>query len=274
MTRSFTQKWPAIFSLICAFVPQQAFAAASQWELTDGARLRVIAEPAQPGQTELRGMLQIDLEAGWKTYWRDPGSAGIPPQVSVANDAVTGVTIHFPAPEWNDDPYGSWAGYTHPVALPLTFTLSGDTAPASLEADVFLGICRDVCVPVSAQFQIALDENRSNAMQVLLLDAAFAALPGGNSDRLSVETAQWSADGALTVTLRHAGSGPQEPQLFISAGANNPFRKPMRVTGDATTTVFRVEPAFDPAEAGKLDLVVTARNGIDAVETALTVRAP
>jgi len=273
MVSNFLQKWPMIFTLLCGFVPQQALAAASQWQETDGARLRMVAEPAEPGETAWRGLLQIELEPGWKTYWREPGAAGIPPQISVGSDEVADVTVHYPAPEWHDDPYGSWAGYAHPVSLPLTFTMSGDARPAAVTADVFLGICRDVCVPVSMHFDVPVDEIKPNAIQTLLLDAAFSALPAKQSERLGIKEAAWTPDGMLEIRLHHAASDAN-PQLFVSAGTDRPFKKPELVSDDGETALFRVEPVFDPAKAGDLTLIVTARDGIDAVEKSLTVSAP
>ena len=273
MKRNTIRKWPAIFALLCGVVPQQAAAAASQWQETDGARLRIVAEPARPGATDLRGMLQIELEPGWKTYWREPGAAGIPPQISLGDDAAEEVTIHYPAPEWHDDPYGSWAGYAQPVSLPLTFTTSADTWPAALKAGVFLGICRDVCVPVSMDFDVPIDETKPNAMQTLLLDTAFSALPADHSQRLSIADAAWTPDGVLEIRLRHAASD-SAPQLFVSAGTNRPFKKPTLLSDDGETALFRVEPVFDPAKAGELTLILTARHGVDAVERSFTVSSP
>ncbi|MCI5076781.1 protein-disulfide reductase DsbD domain-containing protein [Oricola sp.] len=273
MIHLLTKNWPAGFALICAIVPQQVLAASSPWEVTDGARLRMLVEPAEPGRSDMRGLLQIELEPGWKTYWREPGSAGIPPQISIDSDAIEAVEIHYPAPEWSDDAYGSWAGYKQPVALPLTFTLSGGATPQAVAADVFLGICHDVCVPVSVRFEVTPNDGRGHAMQKLLLNAAFDALPRGNTERLAIDSATWTTDGSIEITLHHA-SAEAEPQLFVSAGSTYPFKKPVRVTSDDSSTTFRIEPAFDPAEAGDLDLLVTARKGIDAVETSLTVPAP
>jgi len=266
-------KWPAIFALLCGLVPQQAAAAAAQWQETDGARLRIVAEPARAGTTDLRGMLQIELKPGWKTYWREPGAAGIPPQISLGDDAAADVTIHYPAPEWHDDPYGSWAGYAQPVSLPLTFTTSADNWPASLKASVLLGICRDVCVPVSMEFDVPVDEKKPNAMQTLLLDTAFSALPAEHSERLSITDVVWTADGMLEVRLDRAASDT-DPQLFVSAGSSRPFKKPVLVSDDGGTTLFRVEPVFDPAKAGELTLVLTARHDVDAVERTFTVSSP
>lgn len=273
MMRNFLQKWPVIFALLCGVLPQQAAAAASPWQETEGARLRIVAEPARPGATGLRGMLQIELEPGWKTYWREPGAAGIPPQISLGDNANAQVTIHYPAPEWHDDPYGSWAGYAQPVSLPLTFTTAADTWPATLKADVFLGICRDVCVPVTMDFDVPIGEEKPNAMQALLLDTAFSSLPADRSDRLSIADAAWTPDGVLEIRLDHAASDT-DPQLFVSAGGNRPFKKPELVSDDGETALFRAEPVFDPAKAGEMTLIVTARNGVDAVERSFIVSSP
>lgn len=270
-----TLKWPAVFALLCAFTPHPAGAASAPWQQTEGARIRIVVEPAAPGQDVMRGLLQIDLEPGWKTYWREPGAAGIPPQLTIADSAVAATTIHFPAPEWSDDSSGSWAGYKHPVSLPLTFALADAAMPDKLEADVFLGICSEVCVPVSMHFEVQLADMKPNAMQTLLLDAAFSALPGGNSARLSIDNARWTGDGALEITVHHADDRTDgEADLFITAGSNHPFRKPVLVSRDAMTSVFRVDPVFDPAKAGDLEIVATARRGVEAVETDLRVVSP
>lgn len=269
-----TLKWPLIIALSCAAMPQHAAAGSSKWEETEGARIRIVAERAEPGQDHLRGLLQIELEPGWKTYWREPGSAGIPPMVSVGDQTVSDVTIHYPAPEWTDDSYGSWAGYKHPVSLPLTFSFEAGETPGQIDADVFVGICRDVCVPVSAQFTVPVDEKRTNAMQALLLDTAFSALPDGNTDRLSVERATWTADGALEITVAHSSTAHSTPDLFVSAGSDHPFKKPVPVVASETETVFHIEPSFDPSKTGVLELIVTARNGIEAVEITIEVPAP
>ena len=43
------------------------------------------------------GVLDIDLKPGWKTYWRDPGDAGVPPQLDVsASTNVAGAELRFP----------------------------------------------------------------------------------------------------------------------------------------------------------------------------------
>lgn len=260
-----------IASLLCVTSLQTAWAATSRWEDADGARLRIVTEPLKPGMATLRGVLQVDLEPGWKTYWREPGSSGIPPQVS-ASGAADGVTIHFPVPVRIEDEYGSLAGYKEPVALPLTFTLApggGD----DLDANVFLGICREVCVPVSARFTVPLASRSGATLQAMQVDAAFAALPGPGSDALSISAPSWSDGKTLEIRLDHVG-GEGPAGLFLSAGVDHPFGAPRIVSDSAEETVIRAEALFDPAKAQGAPLVITARRGIDTAEIATVLPKP
>ena len=63
--------------LACAASPVLA-SQASDWSVTNGAAIRLLPGDAKPGGDGLAG-LEIRLDEGWKTYWRSPGDAGIPP---------------------------------------------------------------------------------------------------------------------------------------------------------------------------------------------------
>jgi len=263
-------KLPVIIAMLCALWSQPALAGASPWDEMMGARLRIVTETLEPGTETLRGVLQIDLEPGWKTYWREPGASGIPPMIEVASGA-TDATIHFPIPHWVDQSYGSWAGYTEPVSLPLTFALEdGATAVA---VDVFLGICREVCVPVTGRFEVPLGQSSGSTLQSIQVDAAFSNLPGLNTEALSIGSPSWTGDGMLEIRVTH-NKGDGDTQLFLAGGEGRGFKKPLAVGEDADATVFHAEPLFDPAEAGTFDLIMAARHGIDTAEITAQVTAP
>ena len=64
----------------------------SGWAETEGGRMRLVVDPAPRADGTIAGILDIDLDPGWKTYWRDPGGAGIPPMLDVSQS-----TGHCPA---------------------------------------------------------------------------------------------------------------------------------------------------------------------------------
>lgn len=115
----------------------------------------------RPGWREPDGRyvaaLQIELADGWKTYWRAPGEAGIPPSFNWAGSTnLAGVEFRWPSPEVFDLGGIAAIGYKHELTLPMVITPQGD-GPVTLDAAVELGICSDICVPVSLRLSGRLD---------------------------------------------------------------------------------------------------------------------
>lgn len=161
------------------FQPGAVLAAASEWHHVEGGALRLVIDDAPDTSGNLRGALEIRLKPGWKTYWQDPGASGVPPALAAMIDGkTTGVEISFPPPRRFDDGYALWAGYDHPVALPLTLAIpEGVTAPARLEADIFLGICETICIPVQAILSLDIGAVSVTGDHAIIIEDAFAALP-------------------------------------------------------------------------------------------------
>ena len=153
-----------------------AYAGSSEWHHVEGASLRVLTSDRPDDDGRVRGALEIRLKPGWKTYWVDPGDAGVPPMLDIAGG--TAVEIGFPAPKRFDDGYSVWAGYDHPVALAFTV----DPGPAGLgrnmRAEAFLGLCETICVPVQASFTIDVSGTSSDGGDEAAVAQAFARLPG------------------------------------------------------------------------------------------------
>ncbi|TIW88948.1 MAG: hypothetical protein E5V51_06740, partial [Mesorhizobium sp.] len=132
-----------------------ATASSSAWYNSEGGKVRLVTSGKPDDAGRIRGILDIALKPGWKTYWRDPGDAGVPPQLDIsASTNIADATLSFPAPQRHDDGYGKWAGYNYPVSLPVTFTLSTPNQPAVIDADVFLGICETICIPVQTRLSV------------------------------------------------------------------------------------------------------------------------
>lgn len=158
---------------------QQAQASSSAWLTTEGGRVRLVTTGLPNEDGKLSGVLEIDLMPGWKTYWRDPGEAGVPPVVDVsAAPNIASAELSFPAPERFDDGYSKWVGYKHPVALPVTFSVKEATGPATIDASVFLGICETICIPVQGRLVVDPAADPDNAGDASAVQAALTALPG------------------------------------------------------------------------------------------------
>ena len=124
-------------------------------------RLVVTEEGGRP-----RGMLEIKLDPGWKTYWREPGDGGIPP--TLAGDGMT-VDLQFPAPERFSENGQVFNGYHTAVSLPFVLP---ETLVSVDRLTAFIGVCSDICVPFQAEFPLVKDGSDAE-----IIDEAFAKLP-------------------------------------------------------------------------------------------------
>ena len=76
--------------------------------------------------------VRIALDKGWKTYWRSPGDAGIPPSLNFADSQnVARVTVHWPTPEIFDQNGLRSVGYDDELILPLEITPADPSQPVA-----------------------------------------------------------------------------------------------------------------------------------------------
>ena len=103
------------------------------WQNADGSRVAAI---------------RITLNAGWKTYWRAPGDAGIPPRIDwTGSGNVNDVNLTWPTPEVFSQNGMRSIGYMQEVILPLQVEPKRNGKPLRLKAVMEIGVCRDICVP-------------------------------------------------------------------------------------------------------------------------------
>lgn len=116
----------------------------------------VIAAQFRPGWQTSSGThlaaLELQLAPEWKTYWRAPGDAGIPPAFDWSGSQnVASVRFHWPAPEVFLTNGLQSVGYHHNLMLPIEVTPKDASQPVRLQARVDLGVCKDICMPASLQ---------------------------------------------------------------------------------------------------------------------------
>lgn len=105
------------------------------------------------GGAQMAG-LRLDLAPGWKTYWRSPGDAGIPPEFDwSASRNVASVRVHWPAPTVFHTNGMQTIGYLDEVVLPVEVVPRDPARPILLVARVDLGLCNDICMPASLHLQ-------------------------------------------------------------------------------------------------------------------------
>jgi DsbC/DsbD-like thiol-disulfide interchange protein len=151
----------AATTLIClAGTPAARAQDASDWDAQTHTAARLIAGSMTKAADAafLRAGVEIRLDPGWKTYWRDPGDSGVPPTLDFSGSAnVKSVSVLWPAPElFPDGAGGNSIGYLDHVILPLHIAPDDAAKPSSLQLKLGYAICGNLCVPVEADLKLPL----------------------------------------------------------------------------------------------------------------------
>jgi DsbC/DsbD-like thiol-disulfide interchange protein len=205
--------------------------------------------------------VDIVLEDGWKTYWRMPGEAGIPPSFDwTGSKNAKAIEVLWPAPQRFDDMSGETVGFKERVVFPLRVTAESAQAKPELKLAMFFGVCKDVCIP--AKFSGDLTFDRAVPADLSLIAAFIARVP---ERRAFVEEAQ-VADGQLI--LRLTQDVPANPDLFIESETIAYFRAPKLA---AEAYALPIDGLKDPLSLRGKTLRITLVSGDHRLEQDVTV---
>src|SRR6056297_4231173 len=88
---------------------------------SDLVEARILTGWRLPDGTHQAG-LEIRLRDGWKTYWRAPGDAGIPPRFNWSGSRnLSDVAITWPTPRTLSQNGVRTIGYANSLTLPIHF---------------------------------------------------------------------------------------------------------------------------------------------------------
>ncbi len=175
-------------------VTAPAFAAdVSAWDGDQHSAVRLIAGEArhERGATIHRAGIEIRLGPGWKTYWRYPGDAGVPPRFDFSKSHnVKSVSVHWPAPQRLTDEGGTSIGYKHDVAFPLDIVPRDAAKPVELALSIEYAVCEKLCVPAEGKADVTLTGKTAAPNAALAANEALVPHPAavGQDGAVSVRT--------------------------------------------------------------------------------------
>lgn len=247
-----------------------ANAAVSAWAYSEGGKMRLSA--LADGPDKLTAILEIDPAPGWKTYWRAPGDAGLPPEINLSTGGnLKLVKVSYPAPEISRDEGGRFFGYHRPVTLVLELEKPHPDRPSLLNADVLIGLCKDICMPFQSTFSLPLDNiDQPQADEFMKIQMAKAELPEQPSPAFEITGSGLTADKAyFEATVVSPGDAAPEialaPSRDVLLGG-----KPEIVRRDGLTHIrYQVKRLPASLEGASVTLLVKAAGR--AIETTLAI---
>ena len=101
--------------------------------------------------------VKIDLQKGWKTYWKNPGDAGAPLTINWKDSSfVQKFKVLFPFPEQFLDHGVSTIGYEDQVIFPVRIEKNEmDIINEEINLDYL--VCKDICIPISVTKKLKIN---------------------------------------------------------------------------------------------------------------------
>lgn len=196
-----------------------ALAASTEWVDLGGGKARLLAL-ADPAGDQLEAVLEVELEPGWKTYWREPSGPGIPPMFDFARSrGIAFDEPRFPVPGYLEAGGAKFAGYKNTVRFLFKGRRMIAGADAEIGLDVMIGVCEEICIPATASFTLTGAELRQSdlwAMQAIA--SAREKLPAAPNEEMRIVDLSRIDD----LTLRVEAKVPPDADaadLFVEAPA-------------------------------------------------------
>lgn len=256
-----------------------SIAIADEEQAIEEVRLRLVsAVDGTKDRDTVRIGLHVRLAPGWKTYWRSPGDAGIPPAFDWSGSRnLDQATVLWPHPEYFESyGIGSW-GYSGEVVFPIDVALSEQGAPLDLKLRLHLGLCEKICIPYEQSMALSLPASTSSPSKEAPLIEAFAhrvPLEAGTPGTIiEAVTAQTTEARKFILTVM-SGQGLSSPQVIVEGKDGSYFDVISReFASSRKETRFLVEADL-PSKTDRLagqDIMVTVINGEFAAQKQIRI---
>jgi DsbC/DsbD-like thiol-disulfide interchange protein len=233
-------------------------------------RARLIAGGEQ-GEHRLAGV-EITLDPGFKTYWRNPGDSGLPPRFDWSgSENVASTEIRWPAPKRHVDAAGVAYVYGKQAVIPILVKPKDPAKPIRLVLALEYGVCNDICIPAHADLTLDLT---GAGPERSAIEASLAKVPllqpvGAQADLSVLSITPLNGDKPAFAVMIRAPSGTK-PALFPE-GPENWFLSASHPADGERFTVTVEEKPKDASGPAPLRLTLVA--GDKAIETEVSLDA-
>ncbi len=214
-------------------------------------------------------VLRQTLRDGWHTYWRNPGAAGEPTELTwtLPPGAEAG-DIQWPPPHTIEFQTLVNFGYSDEVLLPITLTAPANARPGqtlAYSAQATWVVCSDVCVFEEGELRLAVPvaaQGADDPTWAPRVAAAIASVPTRDPNVTARITA--GAPAQLTIAIQGAASAREAHFFPFNRDVMDPSA-PQRPTFSADGVSFSLtHGADDVFGQAPLEGVVVVGEGADS----------
>lgn len=258
---------PAILSVAAA--PALA-GTATDWQQANHAATRLLVDKAKRDDREVPIVagIHVKLDDGWKTYWRNPGDAGLPPSFDWSGSRnLKSAKVLWPAPVRFKDSAGTSYGYKKEVVFPVLVEAQDPAKPVELHLRLEYAVCADICIPAEAELSVSskpsgfFSRSYSGLLEAYLAKVPVKLDPGkGKAIGVQSATAKLSGDNPELVFEAKFPAETSSRDLFVE-GPEGFYLPPSKVAADEGNgrVRYRIDltKGDDPKELAGKSVIVT-----------------
>ncbi len=261
--------------LLLSFLPFMSSASevSTGW-LTDPKHPPLSVRLMLTGEVDLQantveGLLEVQLDGDWKTYWRSPGEGGVAPTMDWSqSENLTGVEWHWPVPGRYEFLGVETLGYKERVVFPLTLHINTMKDPVWFLGKLTMPSCTNICVLNDYELSLTFQPDQLDLSEqaLHLYNQGISQVPRP-SNTVEVMGAFWDQAKETATFQISRPQGWKNPDVFVDGSGdelkNFIFDTPnIQVNGDTITASFKVTNWLEPIDLHNraLPLVITDQN--------------
>ncbi|MRI31873.1 cytochrome C biogenesis protein [Endozoicomonas sp. OPT23] len=275
--------WLTLF--LCSFV-SRSYALSTDWLINPQqpeAKVQLILSgEINPQDKTVTAALDVKLSGEWKTYWRSPGDAGIPPVIDWKIDSPNGsknlesVEWLWPLPHRIELLGLHTLGYKNGAVFPLILKVHDLNQPVALNGRLRLSSCTTICVLTDYDIQLDFTPSqlKSDTNASFRIDRALSTVPALMPDTgISAEKAVFDpVTKQLEIAAQSTAGWNEKTDVIIDGLEDISFSLPaVRTDGSQLNATVDVSSWLGEFELKDKNLTITLINGNNASEQSINV---
>ena len=173
--------------------------------------------------------LEFKLEPDWKIYWKNPGDAGLPPEIDFTqSENLDNYKIKWPLPTRIKETADLISNvYLNRVILPIELIFKNIDESLFLKGNLKFQVCKTICIPMETNFFIQIPkENHSEDNTLQILEDALSKIPVKNIEAGITESKlYWISKDKLNLFIKSKYAFPKEDiNIFIEREKGHAFK--------------------------------------------------
>jgi suppressor for copper-sensitivity B len=196
--------------------------------------------------SQVNGLLEVNLKGEWKTYWRSPGEGGISPILDWSQSTnLTALQWQWPTPTFYEQLGIMTLGYKHHVIFPLQLTFNDINQPMVFSGKLTLPTCTNICVLTEYELNlpaVTLTELKTDPTAQHLYQQGLANVPTQSNSTEVIKTSFDYDSQRLQVKLQQTNEW-QDPQILIDGEqiGDDHFSQPViNINNNIVTATYEV----------------------------------